>query len=287
MRRTIKMLTALLLLCSFTLQSGKPAYEVFNLKGKASSYARILQAAMEADIVLFGEMHDNPICHWLEAELMRDLYAVKKEKLVLGAEMFEADNQKALDSFLAGHYDDKQFKAACRLWPNYKTDYKVLVDFAKENKLPFVASNIPRRYASLVHKRGFEGLDTLSYREKLWMAPLPMAYDSTLSGYAEILKATGGHGGKNLPKAQASKDATMAYFIHKNFTAGNCFLHYNGTYHSNNFQGIVWYLKYFNPKLKIVTIASTEQKNVKVLDVENKAIADFIIAIPESMSKTY
>ncbi len=287
MRPYLKAVFAIVLLSSFTIKTNKSAYIVFDVKGKKSSYEKMLQAASKADIVLFGELHDNPICHWLEAEVMKDLYTLKKDKLVLGAELIEADNQNGLDSFLKGLYDAKAFKSACRLWPNYKTDYQPLVDFAKENKLDFVATNIPRRYASLVHKRGFEALDSLSYREKLWMAPLPMAYDSSLSGYANILIATGGHGGKNLPKAQACKDATMAHFIRTNWKQGKLFLHFNGTYHSNNFQGIMWYLKQSDPKLKIVTIASVEQKQLKQLDAENQKLADYIIVIPESMTKTY
>lgn len=275
------------MLCSFALKSGKTAFTIFKYNGKTSSYEKLLKAASEADIVLFGELHNDPICHWLEAELLKDLFAIKKEKLVLGAEMFEADNQNALDSFLKNLYTDKEFAAAARLWPNYKTDYKPMVLFAKENKVPFIATNIPRRYASLVFKKGFKGLDTLSALEKSWMAPLPMKYDSTLLGYKDILKATGGHGGPTLAYAQASKDASMAYFIGKNWQQGKTFLHYHGTYHSNNYEGIMWYLKQMYPNIKIVTIATVEQQKMGKLDKESHHLADFILAVPEGMTKTH
>ena len=277
----------LLILSSFTLKGDKQAYQIFNARGKSTQYAKLLAEASKADIIMFGELHDNPICHWLEAELMKDLYKLKQQNLLLGAEMFEADNQQALDSFLNGFYTDKQLASNARLCPNYNTDYKPLVLFAKENKLSFIATNIPRRYASLVFKKGFNALDTLSALEKSWMAPLPMAYDSTLPGYRDILKATGGHGGPTLPMAQASKDATMAYFILKHYTPGKTFIHYNGSYHSNNYEGIVWYLKQANPKLKILTIGTTEQSQLSTLDAETKGLADFILVTPEGMTKTY
>lgn len=280
-------LAAVGVLSSFVIKGDKPAFVVFSESGKASSYKNLLKEAAKADVVLFGELHNNPICHWLELELTKDLYQMHKDKLVLGAEMIEADNQKALDSFLAGLYTDKEFAAAARLWPNYKTDYKPLVDFAKDNKLPFVAANIPRRYASLVFKKGFYALDTLSALEKSWIAPLPIAYDSTLPGYRDILKATGGHGGPTLPMAQAVKDATMAYFIYKNLSNNKHCIHYNGTYHSNNFEGIVWYLKLLKPDIKIMTIASAEQAQIQSLEAENKKTAHFILVIPENMTKTY
>ena len=106
-------------------------------------------------------------------------------------------------------------------------------------------------------------------------------------GYKEIFENAGGHGGVNLPKSQAYKDATMAYFILKNWSAGKVFLHYNGAYHSNRHLGIEWYLKQQNPGLKIFVISSVEQKDNSKLENDNLDLADFTICIPASMTKTY
>ena len=97
----------------------------------------------------------------------------------------------------------------------------------------------------------------------------------------------GGHGGDNLPKAQAVKDATMAYFILKNMENDNLFIHYNGSYHSDDYEGINWYLKQTQPNLKIITVSIVEQENLKKLDKENKLKANFIIVVPPTMTKTY
>jgi uncharacterized iron-regulated protein len=96
-----------------------------------------------------------------------------------------------------------------------------------------------------------------------------------------------GHANPNLPKAQAIKDATMAHFILKNFEKGQQFLHYHGTFHSNNFEGIVWYLKQAKPDLKIMTIASVEQAELDKLADENTDLAHFILVIDEDMTKTH
>ncbi len=239
----------------------------------------------QKDVVLFGEYHNNAIAHWLELEVAKDLK--EKRELVFGAEMFEADNQQPLDDYLAGKLSAKGLDSSARLWNNYKTDYAPLVNFAKEIKAPFVATNIPRRYASLVSKKGFEALDTLSAKEKAWIAPLPLDYDSTLPGYVNMLKMMGGHGSANMPKAQASKDATMAYFILQNTRPGTLFIHYNGSYHSDNFDGINWYLKRKKPELNIGTISTVSQKNIRELLAENKGKADFIICVDEDMTNTY
>lgn len=285
----ILVITCLLL----TAVTFKDAYKIFDAKGKVTDYAQILKKIQNADLVFFGELHNNPICHWLQIELTQDLFVEKKNNLVLGAEMFESDKQLILNEFLNKIITEKQFKDESKPWNNYDTDYKPLVDFAQVNKIPFIATNIPRRYASIVSKKGTEGLKDLTTEAKNTFPPLPIEFDLTLPAYANMKTMMGGgatHGGgvsDNFLKAQAVKDATMAYFILKNWQKGKLFLHFNGSYHSDNFESIIWYIKKQNPNLKIVTIASAEQKELKNLDKENENKADFILITPLTMTKTY
>ena len=133
------------------------AYVIYNSKGKKVSYSKMLKTLAKQDIVMFGELHNNAIAHWLELEVTKDLGA--KRNLVLGAEMYEADNQNALNSYLSSEYTYKQLDSAARLWNNNKTDYAPLVDYAKDNNLKFIATNIPRRYASKEKKGGIEKIE--------------------------------------------------------------------------------------------------------------------------------
>ena len=263
----------------------KKAYQLFSKKGKKVDYGKLLIAAEKAQVVLFGEYHNNAISHWLELELTKDL--ADKNKIILGAEMIEADNQKQLDQFLKGEINQKQLDSTARLWPNYKTDYKPLVEFAKENNILFIATNIPRRFASIVSKKGFEGLENLTSEEKTWIAPMPIVYNSELPGYVNMMKMMGDHASPNMPKAQAIKDATMAYFIQKNLKEKSIFIHFNGTYHSDNFEGIYWYLKKAAPNLEILTIATIEQKELKKIATEDYNKADYILVIDEDVTKTH
>lgn len=324
------LLTALPLL---SFSSDKPAYQLFDQEGKAVKYSKMLKDLLDADIIFFGELHTDPIAHWLQLELTRDLYQQKKEALVLGAEMFEADNQLILSEYLADRYAADKFEAEMRLWNNYQTDYKPLVEFAKKNEVPFIATNIPRRYASMVNKNGFESLDGLTDEAKRFMAPLPIRFDPEVKCYKDMLymghlgapeeetvpegmkeapkegvasedteaseesgvpmAMPAGHGSgmdmsamMNLPKAQAAKDATMAYFILENWTEGKTFFHFNGSYHSDHFEGIVWHLKQENPGLKIMTIATVQQEDLDSLSKENLHLASFILCVPENMTRT-
>ena len=263
----------------------KKAYQIFDKNGKKTSYEKLLKAGEKAEVVLFGEYHDNSVVHWLQLEFTKDL--AEKKPLVLGAEMLEADNQMQLDFYLKGEINQKQLDSSARLWKNYKTDYKPLVDFAKEKKFSFIATNVPRRYASLVFKKDLVALDSLSAQEKSWIAPLPIEFDINLPGYKSMMGMQGGHAGDKMPKAQAIKDATMAYFIHKNRKENSTFVHYNGTYHSDNYEGINWYLKKLDSEIKIITIATVEQKDITKLEAEHYNKADFILVIDEDVTKTY
>ena len=281
-----KIITSILLVATIlSAAQDKKAYQIFDKNGKKTSYEKLLKAGEKADVVLFGEYHDNSVVHWLQLEFTKDL--AQKKDLVLGAEMLEADNQTQVNQYLKGEINQKQLDSSARLWKNYKTDYKPLVDFAKEKKFSFIATNVPRRYASLVFKKDLVALDSLSALEKSWIAPLPIEFDINLPGYKSMMGMQGGHAGEKMPKAQAIKDATMAYFTNKNRKEDNIFVHYNGTYHSDNYEGINWYLRKLDAGIKIVTIATVEQKDISKLEAEHYNKADFILVIDEDVTKTY
>lgn len=275
----------LFITCAVLNAQDKKAYQLFDKKGKKVSFEKVVKAGLKTEVVLFGEFHDNPICHWLELELTKEIAG--KKQVVLGAEMIEADNQIQLNEYLAGKINQKQLDSTARLWPNYKTDYKPLVDLAKAKKIKFIATNIPRRYASLVHKKGFESLESLTEEEKSWIAPQPIPYDKDLPGYTKMMTMMGEHTSPNMPKAQASKDATMAYFIVKNLQSNSVFIHYNGSFHSDNYDGINWYLRKYEAGVAILTIATVEQSDLKKLEKEHFHKADFILVVDENMTKTY
>jgi uncharacterized iron-regulated protein len=266
----------------------KPAYQLFDVNGKKTTFSKLIKDAEGCEVILFGELHNNPISHWLELQFSKELFKIKKQDLIMGAEMFETDNQTPMDQYFKGEITEDTFQVKTRLWPNYSTDYKPLVEFARNTNLKFIATNIPRKYASLVHKQGLEALDGLNEQEKQLFAPLPIEYDPELDCYKKMLEMNmGGHTSPNLPKAQAMKDATMAYFIKKNLSPGKTFLHFNGSYHSDYFEGIMWYLKRLDPDMKVLTIATVEQSDISKLSDEYIMMADYIIVVPDDMTKTY
>lgn len=281
----MKLLLILLLLTGSTTFAQETAYVIYTSSGKKITYKKMISELANKDIVLFGELHNNPIAHWLELEVTKSLDA--KNDLTLGAEMFETDNQEAVNEYLAGNIDETGLDSTARLWINHSTDYAPLLDYARDNDIPFIATNIPRKYASMVHKQGgFAALDSLSEEEKNLVVPLPIEFDPDLPQYKKILDMLGDHATTDLVKAQAIKDATMAHFVLENYTSGQ-FIHFNGAFHSDYYEGILWYLQQARPELSYGTISTVSQSNIDSLEKEYRGAADYIICVDEDMTSTY
>ncbi|MEG0761969.1 ChaN family lipoprotein [Chryseobacterium sp.] len=272
-------------------QNFKP-YQFYDKKGKEIKTERLVKELADYDVVFFGENHNNSINHWLQLKITEALFEKKNGQLILGAEMFERDNQSQLNNYLSGKFDAKTLKDSARLWNNYATDYKPLVDFAKDKKLQFIATNVPRKYASQTSKEGLESLNKLSTEEKKFIAQLPIKVSLQTPGYPEMKTMMGDHADEmkvmNFISAQATKDATMAESIIENFQAGKTFIHYNGNFHSKEFGGIYWYIKQKNPNLKMAVISVFESEDSELkIPQKDYVPTDFNLIIPEDMTKTY
>lgn len=263
------------------------AYKVFTGDGKPVNYSKMFHKISGTEVILFGELHDNAIAHWLQLVLAQDLTEKFGGKVAFGSEMFEMHQAKYLQQYLLDG-NAKSFTDSTKLWSNFATDYKPVLDFARANKMLYFASNVPRKYASIVFKKGIEALDSLPASEKAFICPLPFPFDSTLSQYKELIKmGMEMHAsGVNFAKAQAIKDATMAWNICEQLKMHSTILHFNGSYHSDYHQGIEWYIHQYNPSAKVATISTVTQQQLKSLDKEFLGKADFIIVVDERMTKT-
>jgi len=271
-----------------TIREDKPAYRLFDEGGKEIGYNGMVDRCIRADVILFGEIHEHPLVHWLQLGLTRDIHEIRKGDLMLGAEMLEADNQLIVDEYLAGLIEYENLVKEAKIWDNYDTDYRPLVDVAKENGLRFIATNIPRRYASLVARAGMKALERLSDEAKKSIAPLPIPLDLSTPGYRQVMEIGMAHGAhmdaQNFVAAQAVKDATMAYFILKNRGPKDLFIHYNGDYHSKSYGGIFWYLKRYDPDITVRTISSVS-RDTPGFDDEYKGLADIVLVVPAALER--
>ncbi|TVR16902.1 MAG: iron-regulated protein [Balneolaceae bacterium] len=275
------------LFLSASSKADKPAYLLYTKDGEVISYSELMEQALQNDMIFFGELHNSAIAHWLQHEMARDLAEDTSRNTIIGMEMFEADQQILIDEYFSGLISQSSFESEARLWNNYHTDYKPVVEFAKSNGLKVVATNIPRRYASSVFREGLKALEALSSAARRWMAPLPIEVDKNLPAYQNMLQMAHGHGGDNLIYAQAVKDATMAHFIILNMGLNDRLLHLNGSYHSNDWEGIIWYINEMVSGYEILTINTITVDDPLHVDSEKLQSADVTLVVPSRMTTTY
>lgn len=279
---------------SQSYSNDRPSYVIFDKSGSKVEYSQMLKAIAKSDICLFGEMHNDPISHWLERNLEKDLFGMKGGHLIVGAEMWESDNQQVLDEYMKmGLIDESTYEENSHLWPNF-ADYRPVMTFAAENGIRFVATNVPRRYARMVSDFGTEVLDSLDRSAYGWLAPMPLKVDYNEIIYTYIGESFKQMGNAPMMKknvrsivaAQALKDATMAHFISTSMKPGDFFFHFHGELHSAFHSGIAYYLKQYAPEKKICTV-SVMQGASPMTEKINRERADFTVIVPADMTKTY
>lgn len=251
----------------------------------------MIKTVSATDVVFFGEIHNCVISHWMELKVLEALTENNK-KLKVGMEMLEADNQLIIDEYTSSLISSDRFEEECRLWPNHSTDYEPLVYYAKRHHLPLIATNVPRRYASVVKEKGLAFLDSLSAEAKRYLPKLPIKYvenKNAQEGFA--LMGLLGKAKETKPQlmaqAQAIKDATMGWFIAQNLKKGEQMIHFNGTYHSDARNGIIPYLLEYRPKTTISTIRAVRQEEIDKIEEDYLGLADFYICITEDMNMSY
>lgn len=287
--------TILFLLFLPTAQAQIPkelkSFQVYNQKGKELRFDKWIKDLAKEDVILFGELHNSAINHWLQYETLKALHAATEANITVGAEMFERDAQIVINEYLNGIIKLNHLISEGKAWDNFKTDYLPILDFCKDSGINFIATNVPRRYASLVSREGLDGLNRLSEEGKKYVYNDVFEVSMDTPGYQEMLGMMGhGHGGgnpMNFVTAQAIKDITMAESIAKNKEDKKLFLHLNGDFHSKSFGGIYWYLNQLDKGLDAVVISVVLSDSVQDFDESWSSLGDYIIVINQNVTTTY
>ncbi|MHB1297024.1 MAG: ChaN family lipoprotein [Gemmatimonadaceae bacterium] len=215
-------------------------------KNRFSDFETMLAELAKADVVFLGEQHDDTRTHRLQAATLEGLDRRREGPIVLALEMFERDVQPLLDSYLAGSVPEGEFLAGTRPWPNYRADYRPMVEYAKSRNWPVVAGNVPRRLAQVVSRRGLGAIDSLPDEDRALVArDLSCPPDDYAKRFAATMGDMSGHGVQmtaeqvkamvqRFYEAQCVKDETMAEAIAlAGATHGSLVVHANGSFHSD------------------------------------------------------
>lgn len=266
-------------------------FKIYDVKKqKEIAINDIVSDMNNADVLFFGEEHNDSVGHYLEMEIFKQLAEKFPQKTALTLEMFYTDTQPVINEYLEGLISEKNFIRDGRAWENYN-DYKPLIEYAKEHKLPVIGGNAASRYSNAVTLKGLDILNKFSKSSMEFFPPLPI--DTAVGRYNEKFTETlGGHnmGSMKIYQTQNFWDATMAWSIFKyNKTHKDTkILQLNGRFHSDEKLGTLAKLQQYNPKLKILNISSFADESFNNPDWGKfKNLGDYIIITDPSIKKSF
>lgn len=266
-------------------------YKIYDVKKQKNiSVDDIIADMAMADVLFFGEDHNDSIGHYLETEIFKKLSTAYPNKTALSLEMFHTDVQPEVDEYLAGLISEKNFIKEGRAWGNYK-DYKPLIEYAKANNIKVIAANAATRYSNAVTMGGLKVLENFPKTSFSFLPPAPI---DTAQGryYEKFIETMGGHGMGSMKIYQTQNlwDATMAWSINKFLKSnkGIKVLQLNGRFHSDEKLGTVAKLLKANPKVKILNISSFSDTGFAHPDWNKfKTLGDYIIITDPAVKRSY
>lgn len=292
MKKMMKYWILLLFFMPMAMMAQEELYKIYNVADKQeTTLEQMIDELRQADVVFFGEEHNDSVAHVLQLEVFKGLHDIHGNGLSLSMEMFQTDVQLILDEYLAGWVTEKNLNTDARLWKNYK-DYRPLVEYAKENGLYVLAANAPSRYTNRVTRQGLESLKELPKEAKKLIAPLPI---DTLTGryYEKFTGLLGGHestGTMKIYQSQNVWDATMAWQIARLAKKRSVkqILHLNGRFHSDEKLGTYAHLQRYAKKLKLLNIASFSDERFRNPNWEEwEHLGDFIIITDPTVKRSF
>jgi len=266
--------------CAGSGLRGAPFVIIETESGTGLEFEEFINDVAGADVVFLGEEHDNTTCH--ELQRWTTIALAERREIMISLEQFEADVQDSLDAYLRGEITEASFLEESRPWPNYEEHYRPTIEWARENGVPVIAANIPRRIARKVSHGAGEELQVLGDE----YAPWEMNTDDP-AYRARFEEAMGGHAGTvssaldDWFAAQCIKDERMAEAIASELKGEAqdppLIIHWCGRFHSDYKLGTVSRLAERRPDLNIITVSMTTADELSAeLSEETSASADFV-----------
>jgi len=135
-------------------------------------------------IIYVGETHYLFPDHVMELEIIIDLHK-RGRPIAIGMEMFQRPFQKVLDDYIGGKIGEAEFLRGTEYFKRWGFDYHLyrpILLYARSEKIPVIALNIPQEIVDQVFR---SGLDSLSEKEK---KSIPAQMDFSDEAYKQRLR---------------------------------------------------------------------------------------------------
>ncbi|KAF0216669.1 MAG: hypothetical protein FD174_3606 [Geobacteraceae bacterium] len=182
--------------------------------GKLIGFAGMIEDIKGSSIVFAGELHDSREHHRIQLDVIKALHKAGVP-LAIGLEMFDSENQPALDQWVAGKMELLDFVQIYRQnwtipWPMYDS----ILLYARNNGIPLIALNVPRDIVQKVYR---SGVSSLSVEEKKVLPPdITCRIDAPYMKFIKSIYAghlTEGSSLEYFCEAQLLRNKTMAWYL--------------------------------------------------------------------------
>ncbi|WP_434566054.1 ChaN family lipoprotein [Vibrio chagasii] len=235
-------------------------YQFASPQGEALSLNALPQELLDADVILIGEWHTHSAIHRFQTDFLKARQNADSN-IALSMEQFTREHQDTLNQYLNGEIGEQVLISKAAAWPNYESDYRALVEFAKANDLDVIAANAPKPFVQCIGRKGLPYLEQLSSEQRDWVATEVNIGDSP---YKEKFMASMHHGTPEQTEkqfaAQVTWDETMAESI-VDYLATNPdkqMIHIAGKFHTEGGLGTAASISRRNPDLKVAIITPVE-----------------------------
>jgi uncharacterized iron-regulated protein len=275
---------------------GEQHYRIYRGDGTPATLDQVVAESRSAAVTFVGESHDDPVAHHLEEQILRRSWDTS---LALSLEMFERDVQYVVDEYLAGLITEAHLISSGRAWRNYASDYRPLIEFAKEKQMTVVAANAPRRYVNRVSRLGVRSLEEIHREGRQFLPPMPYAQPSEdyAAKFERVMNEHREEGKPPSPEsiargleAQGLWDASMAYSIADFLTRhpGMRILHVNGSFHTAAHLGIVEHLSRYRPGASVVVVTILSDSSFPTFDAKTMAgQGTFVVVTDPTLPRTF
>ena len=235
-------------------------YQLLNNKYEYISIDESVNILKTSDVIFIGEYHGNHASHLLQLQLLHKLFQLNTKPIILSMEMFTRDQQIILNNYLNSEIGERYLIDKAPSWGNYKGSYRPLIEYAKENSIPVIASNANQDIIRCIGHKGADYITKLNKEEKFYIAQKPFkkipGYEEKFFSYMSKSQDTPTARQQQKFLGQLARDNTMAESISNTLKESPNFqvIHLNGSFHSENHLGTVKALKILNPDLDIMVI---------------------------------
>ncbi|MEZ8305966.1 ChaN family lipoprotein [Vibrio splendidus] len=250
-------------------------YQFASPQGEALSLNALPKQLIDADVVLIGEWHTHSAIHRFQTDFLKARRNATSN-IALSMEQFTREHQDTLNQYLNDEIGEQVLMSQAAAWPNYESDYRALVEFAKTNNVDIIAANAPKPFVQCIGRKGLSYLDQLTTEQRQWIAS---EVDTGDSPYKEKFMASMHHGTPEQTEkqfaAQVTWDETMAESIVDYLASnpGQQVIHVAGKFHTEDGLGTAASILRRNPDLKIAIISPVEAISSDSSDYQLEVLA--------------